>query len=371
MLLLSCIVFVAAYSLLIGTIVSVGLIRQKQKERKYVGGQIQLDEVVVLIPFRNEAHRISGLLNSIKKLNKHPRSFVFIDDHSSDGTAELVTTALEGIDHSILSLPEDVTGKKRALRFATKHTSSTWILTMDADVTLEAGYFDHLSQLGEADMYILPAIMVPVKTYEHFYAIDLYLVNAINAGLAGIARPIVASGANLLYRRSTFQLVDNLLSHGHSASGDDTYLLRDFRLNRTDVRMITDPKLAVFTETPQSLREFVDQRLRWVGKTGNMKDFLSTVLTVVQIVLTAGFMAILVAGFVAQNYALVAAIAGLKIAVDMSLFYGFFSRTKCLKSWWFIPVYEVIFPLYTLMMLVLVFTYRPKWKGRAIYEAKK
>jgi len=371
MLLLSCIVYVVAYSLLIGTIVSIGLMRQKQKERTYSGGQIQLDEVVVLIPFRNEAHRIEPLLNSIQNLEKYPRSFVFIDDHSTDETVALVRSSLEGIEHTILSLPDNVNGKKWALRYATAETASTWILTMDADVTMDASYFDHLSQLGEADMYILPAIMVPMKTIEHFYAIDLYLVNAINAGLAGIARPIVASGANLFYRRSTFQLVDNIVSHGHAASGDDTYLLRDFRLNRTDVRMITDPKLAVYTETPQSLREFVDQRLRWVGKTGNMKDFLSSVLAVLQMLLTAGFIAILIAGIVAQNYVLVAAISGLKIAMDMSLFYGFFSRTERLRSWWLIPVYEVIFPVYTLVMLILLFTYRPKWKGRVIYEPKK
>ena len=219
-------------------------------------------------------------------------------------------------------------------------------------------------------MYVLPAIMVSKKWYEHFYEIDLILVTAANAGLAGLSRPIMASGANLLYNTETFQKVDDVESHIHMASGDDTYLLRDFRENNTDVRLHTSRKCAVTTETPQSFKEFIDQRLRWIGKTGDIKDVLSTTLAVVQAVLTIGFFGLLIWSVLESNCKFTVLLLGLKSITDLFLFFPYFNRIKRLRSWFFIPVYEIFFPLYTLLIIVLLFTYKPKWKGRSIYNSE-
>ena len=219
-------------------------------------------------------------------------------------------------------------------------------------------------------MYVLPAIMVSKKWYEHFYEIDLILVTAANAGLAGLSRPIMASGANLLYNTETFQKVDDVESHIHMASGDDTYLLRDFRENNTDVRLHTSRKCAVTTETPQSFKEFIDQRLRWIGKTGDIKDVLSTTLAVVQAVLTIGFFGLLIWSVLESNWKFTVLLLGLKSITDLFLFFPYFNRIKRLRSWFFIPVYEIFFPLYTLLIIVLLFTYKPKWKGRSIYNSE-
>lgn len=369
MLLVTSIIFFVVYAFSLGTIVSVGLQRQMRKERREPGGhRINPDDIVVLIPFRNEEKRLNPLLESLQKLKRYPGQLIFIDDHSEDNSAAMIELAMEGRNYRILTLPEGVEGKKRALRYAIQRTESTWILTMDADIVVPAGYFEQVAQLECADMYVLPAIMVPETWMEHFYAIDLYLVNAVNAGLSGLARPIVASGANLLYRRETFLLVDNFVSHAHAASGDDTYLLRDFRLNLTDVRVSTDPALAVYTETPHSAKELIDQRLRWIGKTGDMKDFLSTLLGMLQVSLTAGFIALLVWSIVQEFWLEATAFLVLKTLLDMTLFYGFFSRTRRVPSWWFIPLYELVFPIYSLLLLLLMPFYKPKWKGRAIYK---
>ncbi len=371
MLQVSLIAYILAYTLLLGLIVAVGFVLQRSRERAYTGKGIDPESVVVLIPFRNEAHRIPALLESLKQLHSMPGELVFIDDHSEDTTVSLIQEAMQGVPFRVMSLPEEITGKKRALRYATEHTQSEYILTIDADVTLDPDYFDCIAALGGADMYVLPALMIPEGFAEHFYTIDLYLVNAVNAGLAGLTRPIVASGANLLYKRSTFQSVDNFASHAHAASGDDTYLLRDFRLNRTDVRLMTDPKVAVRTETPQSFREFIDQRLRWIGKTGDLKDGLSTSLAVLQAGFTLAFMVLMGWMIFVQAWTLLGLLFALKAFVDMALFYPFFQRTQCLKSWWLIPVYELLFPLYTLVLILLLPVYKPKWKGRAIYSQKR
>jgi hypothetical protein len=46
----------------------------------------------------------------------------------------------------------------------------------------------------------------------------------------------------------------------------------------------------------------------------------------------------------------------------------YFNRINRMTTWLFIPVYELLFPFYSLLLLVLVPTYKPKWKGREIYK---
>ena len=367
---LATIMFFTFYVTSLGGIVYLGYIFQRSKEQRYAEGDEKIDpnEIVVLVPFRNEAGRIAGLLESIKALTIRPQNIIFIDDHSNDQTSELIHKSLVGTDYEVLLLPNGVVGKKMAIRFASDQTKSKYILTIDADVELPVDYFTSISSLGDADMYVLPAILKARRFIEHFYEIDLLLVTATNAGLAGWKRPIMASGANLLYKRSTFDKVDNIEAHINSASGDDTYLLRDFRESNADVRLHTNPQCAVTTETPQSLKEFIDQRLRWIGKTGDVRDYLSTTLAVLQAILTLVFFAGLIWTAIGSNWMLFGLLLGFKAFTDLILFFPYCYRVKRLSSWIFIPVYEILFPIYTLILILLLFTYKPKWKGRDIYK---
>ncbi|MDX2361003.1 MAG: glycosyltransferase [Crocinitomicaceae bacterium] len=363
-------IYLGIYTCLMGTIILIGFIAQRKKEVRKVNEteNIKSENVTVLIPFRNEYNRLPVILKSIKQLAAYPKEFVFIDDHSDDGGEQLIREALSGVRFSIITTPEDKAGKKEALRFGMEQVQSEYVITMDADVEIPVEYFKKINELPAADMYVLPVIMEPKRFMQYLYEIDLVLVTAANSGLAGLKRPIMASGANLLYRTETFNSVDDYASHAHAASGDDTYLLRDFRINKTDVRLHTDPDMAIRTETPQSFKEFIDQRLRWVGKTGDIKDHLSTFLAVLQALLTIGFFCFLIYFIVIQWWVMVLILLVHKSIVDLILFAPYFFRLKRYVTWVLIPIYELLFPLYTLIILALVFTYKPKWKGREIYK---
>jgi len=365
--------FFVIYTISMALIVSLGFHLQRKKEQAYFSEEngVLLSEITVLIPFRNEEHRLNGLLNSIRNSEMHPQEFIFIDDHSNDKSVALIERELKGLNYQIISLSNESTGKKKALRFAVEKVKTKYILTLDADVYFGENYFESLSKLEEADMYILPAIMEAEKPMEYFYEIDLVLVNAVNAGLAGLFRPIVCSGANLFYKKNVFDEVDDLASHIHFSSGDDTYLLRDFRENDKDVRLISNSLCAVRTETPQSFREFIDQRLRWIGKTGDLKDHLSTSLAIVQSILTISFFILLIYAVFLAEWKMFVVLFVVKSSIDLVLFSSFFNRIDRRITWLLIPLYELLFPIYTLIILALVFLYKPKWKGRAIVKGRK
>jgi biofilm PGA synthesis N-glycosyltransferase PgaC len=362
-------IYFLLYAVLLGTIMVLGYFLQRQKESKLVSkeNRIDLAELVVIIPFRNEEKRIHVLLESIKKSALHPKQYIFVNDHSTDQSCERIEQVLnEAIPYHIISLENGVEGKKLAIRKGIELSESTYVLGWDADCSFLPNYFERLCQLPAADLYVMPAVMVAEREFEYLYEVDLLLVNAANCGVSGLIRPIMASGANMLYKRSAFQSYDQYASHAHMPSGDDIYLLRDFRKAKANVHLVTDRTLAVYTETPQSFKEFLHQRLRWIAKTGDVKDHLSTSLAIIQGLLTAGFVALMVYVLLQQEWKWVLVVFIVKSVIDLLFFLPFFNRMGRMRSWLYIPLYEVLFPFYTLLIVSLMYTFKPKWKGRKL-----
>lgn len=362
-------IYFVIYASLLGTISVLGYFLQRQKESKLVSEEngIDLAELVVIIPFRNEEKRIAVLLESINKSALHPKQYIFVNDHSTDQSCERIKQVLnETIPYQIISLKDGVEGKKLAIRKGIELSESTYVLGWDADCSFLPNYFDRMSQLPEADLYVMPAVMVAEREFEHLYEVDLLLVNAANCGVSGLIRPIMASGANMLYKRSAFQSYDQYASHAHMPSGDDIYLLRDFRKAKANVHLVTDRTLAVYTETPQSFSEFIHQRLRWIAKTGDVKDHLSTSLAIIQGLLTTGFVALMVFLLLQHDWKWALVVYIVKSVIDLLFFLPFFNRMGRMRSWLYIPLYELLFPFYTLLILSLMYTFKPKWKGRKL-----
>lgn len=362
-------IYFSLYAMLLGIITILGYFLQRQKESKLVSEEngIDLTELVVIIPFRNEEKRIHVLLESINKSVLHPKQYIFVNDHSTDQSCERIEQVLnEAIPYQIISLEDGLEGKKLAIRKGIELSESKYVLGWDADCSFSPSYFERICQLPAADLYVMPAVMVAEREFEHLYEVDLLLVNAANCGVSGLLRPIMASGANMLYKRSAFQSYDQYSSHAHMPSGDDIYLLRDFRKAKANVHLVTDRTLAVYTETPQSFKEFLHQRLRWIAKTGDVKDHLSTSLAIIQGLLTAGFVALMMFLLLQQEWKWALVVFIVKSVIDLLFFLPYFNRMGRMRSWLYIPLYEILFPFYTLLIVSLMYTFKPKWKGRKL-----
>ena len=176
----------------------------------------------------------------------------------------------------------------------------------------------------------------------------------------------MASGANLLFRRDAFEKFDRLETHEHMSSGDDIYLLRDFRNAKANIRLMTDPGLAINTETPQTIKEFFNQRLRWVAKTGDVKDYLSTALAILQGLLTLVFVGLLIMEISNENWSTFIGLLLAKTLIDMLVFLVFFNRSRRLRSWFFISAYELIYPFYLITIAGMMYFFKPEWRGRKL-----
>ncbi len=345
-----------------------GQFTQLKNEKLFLQGQstVKLNEITVIIPFRNEENRISTLISCIQQLTDLPKQFIFVNDHSEDQGSEFIQTLSDKIPFVILNLPKGQYGKKSALRYGIEAATTTYILTWDADISLKKDYFSRLSTLVDSDLFVLPVVMKGRTFSQRFFEADHSIANAINTSVSGIIRPFLASGANLLFKRNSFQQFDAFEDHAHISSGDDLFLLRDFRENAASIQLISNPNFSVETPSPFNWSEFISQRLRWIGKSGKVKDQLSNTLALLAFLFNSGFYLLLITSIVQQNHTVFIVVFLGKNSIDWVVYFHHFWRTRRMITWILLPVFSVLQPIYLLTLTCLVTFHKPNWKGRKI-----
>jgi glycosyltransferase involved in cell wall biosynthesis len=345
-----------------------GVIKQNKKE-DYLAGipeKLELSDITVLIPFRNEAKRIEQLLTCLNASTKFPANIVFINDHSTDDSIKIIAQKNSSLNFNVLSMPDNLNGKKQAIRFGIAAFPSSYYLTLDADIVFASDYFLKLEDLPKVDMLILPVILKANSFFKRFFELDVLLINALNQGIAGLKSPIVASGANLLFKAATFHKVDSIEKHAHINSGDDVFLLNDFKKAGASVALISSMKHAVCTETPQSINEYLQQRLRWFSKTGAVKDRDASILVVFQAVFTGLFFVGIMYYGIQANWNRFVEVIAFKLIIDTLFFWHFFQLQGRLATLILLPFYALIFPFYSILIVVLSSFKTVQWKGRII-----
>ena len=116
----------------------------------------KIKEVSIIIPFHNEAQRLSGLISSINNLlvpDDFEFEIMFVDDNSTDISTEIIQKEL---NKQFKIVKSSGVGKKMAIRTGLSESSYKNILTWDADITFGPDYLFRLKKEDEVDMLILP-----------------------------------------------------------------------------------------------------------------------------------------------------------------------------------------------------------------------
>ena len=348
------------------------LFRAKKKDNFETNSftkRINLNSTSLIVPFRNESKRITELLNSIKRSPEFPLEVLFINDHSNDDSVIKIENNLKcyDINYKVIHLPENKIGKKEAIRFGIKNTNinTKYILTFDADISFNEKYFTNLKNLPLKDLYILPVLMKGNGLLESFFSLDYNLLNIINRITFGFKRPILASGANLLFNKEVFTKLDSIQSHKHIASGDDMFLLRDFVQNKASIHLYNHKNNIVKTSSPSSIYSFYQQRVRWVSKNKTLNDTLNNkIIFFNSIVLLFFYLTII--KYISKNELLI----GFYILIFknfLDLLIISVSEVQLSKTEKIIlPLYIIIQPFYYLSLWIIPLLHEVKWKERYI-----
>ena len=232
--------------------------------------------VSVVIAARNEEANIEACLQSIvnQTYPPHLMDVFLVDNHSTDDTLLLAATVKdERIKIFALKdhLDENATFKKEALQFGIAKSTAEWIVTIDADCVAPARWLHTI--MSHADTHGLDMLLGPVgiqcgtSSLERYQQIEVAGLNVVTASGLASGLLLSANGANLAFRRSTFEKVGGYQHHKELASGDDVFLLQAFYRSAANIGYLKSPQVWIQTSPARTLNAFLNQRIRWASKT--------------------------------------------------------------------------------------------------------
>lgn len=234
-------------------------------------GHIQF--ISVIVPVRNEAGNIRKLLKDLENQDYPKGSYevIIVDDHSEDSTLTVCREYLQksSLSHQIITLSQ-VSGKKEAITAGVEKACGELILTTDGDCRLEPGWVTAFATAYHLWDPVMLAGPVRMEGDTFFQKLQLYEFAAlIGVGAASLksGNPGMCNGANLSYKKKAFLEVNGYEGNKHIPSGDDEFLLQKLYVRYPDkVRFLKNPNAVVTTGAKNSLKELVNQRIRWAGK---------------------------------------------------------------------------------------------------------
>lgn len=330
------------------------------------------EPVSIVIACRNEEENIDHMIQSLLQQDypKENTEIIVVDDHSEDNTYPVLKKyAVKHKQLKILQSPATQKGKKAALAYGIQHSASGIIVTTDADCRMGKKWLPELVtyyNIHKPKMLIAPVAIEPSsKIFAQLQALEFTSLILSGAGAAGINKPIMCNGANLLFEKSLFN--KNALRSNY-ASGDDIFLLLQAKKkNSRDIHFIKSRDAIVYTKPNQTLSGFFNQRIRWTSKSKAYRDFdiIITALTVAVSNFLLAFWLIHTIFQPNEWYLFILLFAVKSLADLLILIPGtrFFHQQTLL--WLFLPL-QIIYPFYIVATTFMGWITNFLWKGRKL-----
>lgn len=230
----------------------------------------------IIVPFRNEAENLPVLLESLSKLNYPVELFevILVDDESEDDFSVQCSAFSVRL---IKNVRVTNSPKKDAIVTAMQIVNADWIITTDADCTVNTNWLltlDNYIQLHDVIM-IAGAVTYDCDNsfLHHFQQLDLTSLQGATIGSFGIKKGFMCNGANFAYTKSIFQKLNGFEGNDGIASGDDVFLLQKAIARFPDkVHYLKSENNIVITKPLDKWKSLFYQRVRWASKTSSYQS---------------------------------------------------------------------------------------------------
>ena len=237
----------------------------------FLQNQLFCPAVTLVIPFRNEAENISGLITNLNTLQYPNLEIYLIDDHSEDGSFELLDLGFSERENIQIRKSSNK-GKKSALEYGVNLASGEVIICTDADCHFHSCWIEKMV-LPFQDLkvqLVAGAVMVEgeCKFLDVFQALDWASILLLTNYSFARAEPLMCSGANLAYRKEAFQHVNGYDGNREFISGDDEFLLKKIykSYGAEACCYLSASEILVSTKPESSWKDLLNQRVRWASK---------------------------------------------------------------------------------------------------------
>lgn len=329
----------------------------------------------IIVPFRNESHRLVSLLSSLRLLDYpiHKFELIFADDNSTDESVNLIQDSLKDTDlkfQILRSASDGISPKKAAIDQAIRLAKYSWIVTTDADCKVPIYWLqslDNLIQKNNPDMVLGPVLYSNENTWlDRFQVLENLSLQAVTIGSCGVGKPFLCNGANLGYRKSLYLDCEGFKGNEKISSGDDVFMLEKALQFNFKVDCLKSTQAIVETSTEQKISGLVAQHIRWASKTKRVRSTFGKILAISVFLMNASLIvASIYCALGTITLKNLAAIFVIKISLDFLLIFKtarFFGKDTVLLSYvWSCFIY----PIFSVFIAIRSVFGGFKWKDRS------
>ena len=333
-------------------------------------------KVSIIVAARDEEQNITRTIEDLvaQRYPKHLTEIIFIDDHSTDRTAEIVLSyADQGV--KLIRLNEDRalnSYKKKAIQTAIGTCSGDFIITTDADCRMGENWLATIVNYYEMQHYKMissPVAYFEEKSFfERLQSLEFLYLIGLGASTIGNKQPSTCNGANLAYEKKTFYEVGGFQGIDDLASGDDELLLHKIAAKYPDqIGFLKNRNAIVYTHAKENIYSFLQQRKRWASKSTRYKNKAIIVLGVFVWIFNLSILANFIAGlFIPELLIITCSQLIIKLVLE-SLFLwdvtGFARRRSLLLL---TPILTVVHIFYMVYIGIAGNSGKYNWKGRMV-----
>ncbi len=321
---------------------------------------VPVSKFSIVIPFKNEAEHLPRLLYSLNKLNYPLEHFeiIAVDDHSVDESFEIIKR-----QKNIKLVKSSGNGKKRALQTGITMAQYEWIVSLDADCELQQDYLQTLNGFiveNQPEMILGPVRYFDTKSFSgQFQQFEFLCLQALTMASCSMGKPFLANGANLIFRKQSFETVKGYKDNLDIASGDDVFLLQKFAQKFPGkIKFLKSRSAIVKTQAASNWKSLIQQKIRWASKSKKGGQTMAKLLSILMMLV---HLSLLYALFNFKEFYWFIAVKFLVDALCLSQTNRFY-RARLL--WWYYPLSFIVYPFYWLVVFVLAFRGKYQWKGQ-------
>lgn len=320
----------------------------------------------VIVACKNEELNLGKLINALKKQSESDFELIFVNDHSTDSTGQILISASN--DFQNFRIVDSVGfGKKNALKEGISKASGELIITTDADCVPANTWIESIINSYSNtynDLIIGPVVIKSEKSlFSKLQKIEFASLVASGAGAAGVGMPIMCNGANLAFTKAAW-LESSKDLHEDEISGDDVFLLLSIKKRKGKIGFLKSSEAMVITNSVDNLTDFTNQRKRWASKSKKYTDKHIIISALIVFVICVIEILIFALSFLDYQYfKLFFIVFGIKFLADyifLDKISGFFILENFRKDAF---ILSVVYPFYIVYTAASgIFEQNIKWK---------
>ena len=330
----------------------------------------------IVIPFRNEAHNLPSLLQSLTQINYPEKLFeiILINDESTDNFKPIIDNFKKqnpNINIKVISSKRlTVSPKKDAINTAITFADFNWIATTDADCKVSKKWLQLFNQFIEKNnpLFISARVKFKLKNsfLHHFQNLNFLSLIGSTIGGFGIHKPFMCNGANLCYHKDTFKDLKGFEGNSELASGDDIFLLEKFKTKYPNkVLFLKSEQAIVSTNSEESWMLFFNQQIRWASKTTSYSNGFSKIVALIIFIENLSLLSFAIFSIFVQYYwGYFILLLVLKIVVDFILISKTALFLKNVTSLNYYLILCFLHPFYIVFTALFSLIKNYEWKGR-------